>query len=146
MEIGFSNEQLIDVGLNAAGFILAGMLMMLIRSFFFRKKVTKTDLAPVSDTSGTATSVTGQDKHRPEASGPEYVSFKNISKAPLEKSRETGIKQDLKMRNRQEIIRIAKKMLAGGDNAGATDSLPITDGELSMIKQRLNLQGAGRSE
>ena len=146
MEIGFSNEQLIDVGLNAAGFILAGMLMILIRSFFSGKKVTGTDMAPVGGTSEAAINVTVQDKPGAKTIDPEYVSFKNISKAPPEKSGETGIKQDLKMRNRQEIIRMAKKMLAGDGDAGATESLPITDGELSMIKQRLNLQGAGRSE
>ncbi|HDL03582.1 MAG TPA: hypothetical protein ENH25_05570 [candidate division Zixibacteria bacterium] len=146
MEIGFSNEQLIDVGLNAAGFILAGMLMMLIRSFFSGKKATKVTAAPVAGAAGAAVETGGNDKPKSGADGPEYVSLKKSVDPPLQKGGDTGIKQDLKMRNRQEIIRIAKKMLAGGDDAGAAASLPITDGELSMIKQRLNLQGAGRSE
>ena len=45
MEIGISTDQMIDVGLNLAGFIVVGLLLMLIKSLFSRKRNT----APVQD-------------------------------------------------------------------------------------------------
>ena len=38
MEIGISTDQMIDVGLNLAGFIAVGLLLMLIKSLFSRKR------------------------------------------------------------------------------------------------------------
>lgn len=145
MEIGLSNEQLIDVGLNAAGFLIAGMLLMLIRSFF-SGKTPRPKPAVAADIQTAAARTPEPETKKAEPVGPEFVSFSNMAGSSSHKNIATDGKHDSKIRNRQEIIRMAKKVLSGDGGSGSTESLPITDGELAMIKQRLNLQGAGRNK
>ena len=145
MEIGFSNEQLLDIGLNAAGFIIAGLLMIMIRSLFAGKaSIQKSSI--VAEAPLAANSIKKPEIAKSKSADPEFISLSNISKPPSPKEISADNKGELKMRNRQEIIRMAKKVLSGHGDSASTGSLPITDGELAMIKQRLNLQGAGRNK
>ena len=143
MEIGISNDQLIDIGLNAAGFIIAGLLMMMIRSLFARRPRPEISPAPKK------TPVNSKPETACEKTAAVDAQFVNLKQAHAAEPREAapkGSAGDFKMRNRQEIIHLARKMLTGEENSDGAGKLPLTDGELSMIKQRLNLQGAGRSE
>jgi len=143
MEIGFSNDQLIDIGLNAAGFIIAGLMMLMFRSLFARRpQATK----PSAAENRVLNKEPKIKEKKAEAPDPQFVSLTQVQAMPPREAAPTGIAQDFKMRNRQEIIHLARKMLTGEGTTDETGTLPLTDGELSMIKQRLNLQGAGRSE
>ena len=143
MEIGISHDQLIDIGLNAAGFLIAGLMLLMIRSLFAGK--TQVETAPAAET------VTANDEPEPEeekttAANPQFFDLKQARRDSSKEDAPVGPSENLKFRNRQEIIQLARKMLTGGGNDAEAGSLPLTDGELSLIKQNLNLQGAGRSE
>lgn len=147
MEIGISSNQLIDTTLNLVGFLAAGMLLTLIRSLFPGRK-------PRSLREAVSNSATRLENAIPtsgrqggnEKSNLEYINLKGVVQSPREDSRHDVPKPDCRIRNRQEIIRLAKEMLANMRGEGALkESLPITDNEISLIKQNLNLQGAGGS-
>jgi len=148
MEIGFSNDQLIDVALNAAGFMLAGMLLLMIRSLFRRGTRVAAPVTTEVETPVLEAAPAVEERRRaPVSEGdPEFVDLNIVKGAPSQNTDTNITGSDFKLRNRREIIQLAKKMLTGNENSEEAGSLPITDGELSMIKQRLNLQGAGRNE
>ncbi|MEW5924014.1 MAG: hypothetical protein AB1746_08510, partial [Candidatus Zixiibacteriota bacterium] len=129
----------------AAGFIIAGLLMVMIRSFLTGKTAAQKTSVAV-DVRPATNCIKQPEVAKPKTAAPEFISLSNISKPPSQKSTAAESKNDLKIRNRQEIIRMAKKVLSGQGDSASTGSLPITDGELAMIKQRLNLQGAGRNK
>jgi hypothetical protein len=143
MEIGFSTAQLIDIGLNIAGFLTAGLLLMLARSLFAARPFFGAEAESKGDTGDTRESVTGPDeKEIPEV---EFVDLKSVdwqAKKDTTKARAAG---SLKDKNRLEIINMAKQMLAGrksvetnGSDRNAVSGIPAAGGHL-------NPQGTGRS-
>lgn len=149
MEIGISQDVLIDIGLNAAGFLIGGMILMLIGSFRKSRRVT------VGVSSGTTAmlqpSVESTSQERPHR-GPkadfngEYINFNNFdwhgergSSAPTRQSSSS-------VRNREEVIKMAKQMLADKrDENDVKANLPVTDGELAYARYLEKLTNTGRN-
>ncbi len=148
MEIGFSQNVLIDIGLNAAGFFLGGMIIMLIGSF------RKSHRAAVAVSAGAAAvvqpSVEPLSKARPHRGSKsdfngEYINLNNFdwqgqtASIPKRESSPTA-------RNRQEVIRMARQMVADKRNDGDVKAnLPITDGELAYARYLEKLTSTGRN-
>ncbi len=147
MEIGFSTEQMIDIGLNFAGFMAAGILTALIYSLFTGKQKRNISLAgPGLSLSDTGASMSMEKPISVRSRDFEFVDFKNERRRPKADNKVPAPKGDSRTRNRQEILRQAMEMLAQKKgSAEIRESLPITDGELAFIKQNLNLQGLARS-
>jgi len=147
MNIGISQEALVDIGLNLAGFLTAGILMALIYSIFnSRRKVPAAagSVVPIKLPDGPANESTEVNKTANVA----FVDFKtmarnnNCENQPPPKRQVEG-----NSRNRQEVIRLARKLLADKHNeAQIKRTLPITDGELSMVKQTLGDRSKQRRE
>jgi hypothetical protein len=147
MEIGFSTEQLIDIGLNFAGFVAAGILTALIYSLFTGKQKRNISLV-ASGLSSANAGVSLPVEKRPSIRSRdfEFVDFKNERRKSQADNKVPAPKGDSRTRNRQEILRQAMEMLSQKKgNAEIRESLPVTDGELAFIKQNLNLQGLARS-
>jgi hypothetical protein len=147
MNIGISQEALVDIGLNMAGFLTAGILMALIYSIFNgRRKVLSVTgpAAPLKMPEGS--SVDSAEKSKPV--NLEFVDFKTIAWKDSRENRPSVKKPATdNTRNRQEVIRLAKKLLAEKhDEAQLKKNLPITDGELSMVKQTLGDRNMRRRE
>lgn len=150
MEIGISQDVLIDIGLNMAGFILGGMILLLLASFRKSRRMA------VDVSSGTAAMV------RPSAEPPlkdrvrnrpgddfkgEYVNFKNFDWRNERAASNPKRESPSALRNRQEVIKMAKQMLAEkrGDRDVKTD-LPVTDGELAYARYLEKLTSTGRNK
>jgi len=145
MEIGISNNQLIEAALNAAGFLAAGLLMMVIRSMFNRtSQKQETASVPASDTKQNINSESPRAVQENPRADLEFVNLQSMAAGYRPATSKPADTNQTSMRNRREIIKMAKELLAG-NNGSLAESLPLTDGELSLIKQNLNLQGAGRS-
>jgi len=146
MEIGISTSQLIDIGLNSVGFLAAGMLFMLIRSLWNERR--RKPLPEVTSESAASMDKEPYCEIQPErepAPGIEYINFGGRKSGSRNTLNDLSSPGNPRLRNRQEIIELAKRILAGGEDGGRLSTLPITDGELSLIRQNLNLQGAGRN-
>ncbi|MCX6828824.1 MAG: hypothetical protein NT002_06020 [candidate division Zixibacteria bacterium] len=123
MEIGFSTEQLIDIGLNFAGFMAAGILTALVYSLFTGKQKKNISLAsPGLSLSDTGVSLPAETRSSVRSRDFEFVDFKSERHRPPADNKVPAPKGDSRTRNRQEILRQAMEM-----------------------KQNLNLQGLARS-
>lgn len=147
MEIGISSEQLIDIGLNMAGFITAGLLIMLLISLFKRKKpVSKKNIEAKSLTK--AEEVTQpSDIHRIEPEpGIEFVNLKGVDWNPRQFDGKKNEELNNRMKDRQDIVQLAAAMLSGKNlDGGKKKSIPMTNGEVAFTKQNLIMQPAGRN-
>ena len=134
-----SQDQLIGIALNALGYLAAGALWMVIYSFFKeRKKAVAAVSKPVKETV--------------EAKEPETAAPPAREKTPVEfinLSRSTGTSgkpqatvpasgpAEQNRRNRAEVIKMAQEMLKANVNSEKIKhTLPITEGELAMIKNK----------
>jgi len=138
---------LIDIGLNFAGFMAAGILTALIYSLFTGKRNENISLAaPGVLLSDTGVSLPVETRPSVRSRDFEFVDFKNERRRSQADNKVPAPKGDSRTRNRQEILRQAMEMLAQKKgSAEIRESLPVTDGELAFIKQNLNLQGLARS-
>lgn len=79
----------------------------------------------------------------PDKTGPINAEFMNLKSIDWKKSPAKPVERtvaDRRRRNRQEIIEQARAMLkARASESELKSSLPITDGELAMVKQRLSV-------
>nr|MBN2278318.1 hypothetical protein [candidate division Zixibacteria bacterium] len=145
MEIGISTGQLIDISLNAAGFLAAGSLMLVIRSIF--RRPVRVNCPTVIEKSGYIKNQTIEDSRpaeRPAVPDFEFVNLREAAARPRMSGGNLPSGNRPGGRDRQEIIRMAQDILAGKERHQA-GSPPAADGGFSMIKQNLNFQGAGRS-
>jgi len=148
MEIGFSKEMLLDIGLNLAGFLTAGGLLAMFHSLFVRRHRTTgstvavpiPESAPKADETAIATPAPN-DEHV------EFLDLKNMTWNTKNNSRtRTSRSAGHPARNRQDVLRLAKQLLSQKhEERELKRELPITDGELAMVKRTMNLEGAGRS-
>ena len=127
------NDRIIDVGLNALGYLIAGGLGVLMHSVVQQRRLRRAATPAVPAAPITLTT-------RPAISDPnpnlEFVSFGAdvpTTDAPTES--EAATLPGSSHRNRREIIRLAREMLeagTGGDQIKRT--LPISQSELALIK------------
>lgn len=128
------NDQLIDIGLNILGYLIAGALGMLVYSTFRGGR-----RAPAT-VPAEATPTSDNPESKPDKRNLEFVSFKQAPTAeikqvtqPAETSRP---KMDRQRRvDRVEIVRLAREMIKAGtpDNT-IRRTLPISEGELALLQ------------
>ena len=148
MEIGFSQDVLIDIGLNAAGFFLGGTIIMLISSFWKSRRTTvrissgAAIVAPAPVPSPPKEKV--HHKKQSDFKG-DFVNFNSMN-WQSEKTRPTTAPEPAGPgRDRQQVIRMARQMLADKrDDSELRADLPVTDGELAYAKYLEKLSNAGR--
>jgi hypothetical protein len=123
--------------------------MFKVRSLFSNKKKTYiSDISTNADHPINRRNVATVKQANAKSIDYEFVDFKNIDWRHTrmnQLNRESGT--DLRYRNRRDIMNQARLMLAQkvGDSK-LKDTLPITEGELAMVKQGLTLQKEARIE
>jgi hypothetical protein len=146
--IEISQGQLIETGLNIAGYLAASALAVLVYASVLNRKIRKMTMAsadyentvanigvepvaPILGASSTSDSVAGE-------------RFTLIDSQEISKARVGGTIDDAAIanttdrrynRNRSEVIRLAREMLAAGNPAErVTDLLPVTESEMQLIQ------------
>lgn len=132
------NQHGIDIALNAAGYLIAAALGMVIFSLFSRRRepvVAATAETPLPETK--ATTAKSTEPARP-VEAPRFVSLKRSEEgrvagnSPKTESAPTTSSR----RDRVEIIRLAREMVkAGAPHENIKRTLPISDGELALLAQ-----------
>jgi hypothetical protein len=128
------NDQLIDIGLNILGYLIAGALGMLVYSTFRRG-----DRAPAA-VPVEATPTEKNSEPAPDKRSLEFVSFKPTptaeigeGTAPAEPSQPKVDRQ--RRADRAEIVRLAREMIkAGTPETTIKRTLPISEGELALLQ------------
>jgi len=138
--MGVSTDYLIDIGLNIAGFLAAGLLTAVVYSLISdRKKGFKPPILLGASASSTAKVEQSGFGHESIARDFEFI---DLSKTGKKEDMTTQIfrpQGEYKIRDRQEILQQAKKMIARKkDGSNAKLTLPITEGELAFIKQNIS--------
>lgn len=133
------SEQIIDISLNAAGYIIAGGLWMLVYSAWQNRRAAKAARAGRSQDE--AAPVTAPLVAKPAADhggrSLEFVTFRGASSKPAEpvgsEARATTAVGE-RRRNRDEVFALARRMLEQGASTDAVKSeLPVSDGELALL-------------
>ena len=125
------NDRIIDIGLNALGYLVAGGLGMLLYSMLPRRSrrvatEAATPAAPLAPATGSAPKNTFEFVDLRQ--GP--VNGQSMSRADSG----SGNKGGPGRRDRREIIRLAREMLrAGTADEMVKRTLPISDGELALL-------------
>ncbi|MBD3257175.1 hypothetical protein GF377_01985 [candidate division GN15 bacterium] len=127
------HEQLIDIGLNVLGYLVAATLGMVVYSFFGRRR-------PVTDREAAAVQVAAA--AAPEASeGNRKMNFVDFRRSDssepngdlagaVSRTSSHGARRD-----RAEIIRLAREMIAARTPQETIKrTLPISDGELALLQ------------
>ncbi|UCD94045.1 MAG: hypothetical protein JSU69_09780 [Candidatus Zixiibacteriota bacterium] len=143
MEIGFSTDQLIDIGLNIAGFLTAGLLLLLARSLFAANLFPRACAEPKDESGSIPVSAAVQDDEAiPDV---EFVDLKSMDWRVHKDSPGVPSEGSLRDKNRLEIIRMAKQMLAGKKSGEANGSGRVAVPGFPTARGSLNPQGTGRS-
>ncbi len=135
MEI--SNEVLVDVALNAVGFVLGGALTAVIYSMFGRKG----KLAPSTDfiSAANGNNVLAASNERAGARI-EFIDFQSKGKSAV-KATATNVNPISEnkqfQKNRLEVIKQAREILNGGNMTGhIRRNLSLTDSDFQLSDQR----------
>jgi hypothetical protein len=131
-------EQIIDIALNAAGYLLAGGLWLLVYTAWQNRKAERTaraliakptTAAPVATTVAASVPTEGRRSL-------EFVAFRGEHRATgdtpaVEPTVLSGMDR---RRNRAEVFALARRMLESGASAEAVKlELPVSDGELALL-------------
>jgi hypothetical protein len=126
-----SQDMMIDILLNLAGYLTAGLLGMVLYSAFRRTPTTSTSAIKASPIPKPVKVDNGRDL--------EYVSFKSGRLAGSTGSRMGSVapgQLTTQQRNRVEVIRLAREMLKSGTSKDRVqDLLPISDGEMALLSE-----------
>ncbi len=130
-----NNDQLIDIGLNVLGYLIAGTLGMLVHSTF-RGKKTAPAAVSAEMTPAEAPPVT---KSAAETRNLEFVSFRqrdSVGNDETSSPPEPQPRVDRSKRaDRSEIVRLAREMIkAGTPGEMIKRTLPISEGELALLQ------------
>ncbi len=138
-------DQLIDIGLNTLGYLVAASLGVLVYSSILKRKpsgATVESAAPVNKTAPTAPTPV---EPLPTAgrAGVEFVNFRAPgSPAPAAAATSTqavAATAGTTRRDRAEIIRLAREMIkAQTPKETIRRSLPISEGELALLQNSNN--------
>jgi hypothetical protein len=126
-------DQLIDISLNTLGYLIAGLLGMVIYSIANNRR----------SAGATASQVPKPSPSRAKASAAADVEFLNLRQLQNSSSRDskaaksaTAPSNTSSRRDRTEVIRIAREMVKAGTSTEMIKrTLPISDGELALIQQ-----------
>ncbi len=134
------SEQLMDAGLNALGYLVAGGLGMLVYSVFrSRRRV------PAVQAVGTESQPQPQPTKKTQDKKVEFINLlsSDSSRAARSSSGNVGSASSAGTgrRDRTEIVRLAREMIkAGTPHEMIKRTLPITDGELALLRTGNNRQ------
>jgi hypothetical protein len=135
--MGTSPEQWLDIGLNFAGFLIAGILMILLYSLYSQWK--KKPHLTATANNAAVMNVTGSALSMP-ARNFEFINLGGNTAIELDES-PIKLSGDYRVRDRQAILTEARKMLAQKKGASTIKrTLPITEGEFQFVKQNISLQ------
>ncbi len=147
MEMGFSPHQLIEIGLNIAGFLAAGTLLLLVRSLFAGRRGRALQTATPS--AGTV----GESTFRPEpiesktASNVEFVDLRGVEWNPHRSGSTSRSKSGYKNQNRREIIRLAQEMIKGVPMKSSDGESPrIPDENGVLVESQPDRPDSGRND
>jgi len=128
-----NQTQLLELGLNALGFLVGGGIMMVLAAIFRRsKKISRHDLKKPQPIVAAKSDV-------PVESRQEDFQFINLSGSrPTEdKSSEPKSSLGLSRRNRTEVYQLARRMLEAHKSASQiSDELGMSQAEISLLKTR----------
>jgi len=143
MEIGFLPEQLVDIGLNIAGFISAGALLILIRSLLSgRKRRILTTSGPKVSGKPTITGRLSEQMAGDQYPKVEYINLRGVNWNPKKENCFQKMENNSAAPNRRRIINIAQKMLSNNrkdEYHGAAKTRPSLKGVKHAIRK-----GTGR--
>jgi hypothetical protein len=132
------DERIIDIGLNALGYIAAGLLWTVVYSALAgRKKRAAIESSAIAATAGKQDAPAAEEpvegKHKIE-----FVSFgrtrKETPAVQTDRTSSPTAEPTDRRRNRAEIIRMARQMIdEGASGEKIKQSLPIGDGELALL-------------
>ncbi len=133
-----SQEFLIDMAINAGGYLFAGIISVLIYSLFQKKKpavavdelVAEKQTHTASTEKNISTALTNERKVEFITFGQEQQSYK---KEPIIEKPEVPKENNSRM-NRKEAIGFAKKMLlAGASHEKIKKLIPVSESELALL-------------
>jgi hypothetical protein len=131
-----SLDQLIDVGLNVVGFLLAGGLILTLSSLLRRRDQSGLRTAGSGGKAVKVADVQEADISRTPA-GMEFVRLSDGLDRKSPNPKDSGVSAPVAektRRNRAEVIRMARKMLAESRSPSAVaGDLPISEAELAML-------------
>ncbi|HUV31672.1 MAG TPA: hypothetical protein VMY05_11365 [Acidobacteriota bacterium] len=134
------NDRIIDVGLNAVGYIAAGLLWMLVYSAFAGRRKTSPAAGRFRPDVAVKAAHTSGDTSPQDGKQVEFINFGRSHSAGAAGQRadgdSVGVSPASARRDRADIIRIARQMLkAGAPQDTIKRTLPISDGELALLNQ-----------
>ncbi len=128
-------ELLIDIGLNVAMSMTAGGAWVVMYSMFRRPNLAKVaQTGPKRFNQPESTNPASKRESRPI----EFVNLRQSADIEIDTSGNAGaVSSDGYRRNRSEVMRMAREMLAtGSTREGIRRNLPISEGELAMLANR----------
>ncbi|HVP06961.1 MAG TPA: hypothetical protein VMS71_03890 [Candidatus Acidoferrum sp.] len=131
-----SQDMIIDVALNVAGYLAAAGLLLIIGSLFRRTPKRAKATAPVTES--VAQDTLSRTERTTERRRLEFVNLKSDTARPEDQSRpvQKAGREDIGAyrRNRVEVMRLAREMLeAGSTRERVRETLPISEGELALL-------------
>ncbi len=134
-----SQDMIIDVALNVAGYLAAAGLLLVVGSMFRRtpKRAKVAAQVPESASQDAPSRAERTTEHRRL----EFVNLKSdsvIPESPSQPTRRAG-REDIGAyrRNRVEVMRLAREMLeAGSTRERVRETLPISEGELALLTRK----------
>ncbi len=131
------NDQLVDIGLNALGYLVAAALGMLLHSAFTNRRRAAAIAASVEGKTVSCPTASTGPASRP---GLEYVDLRQVSAGRKTGSsrKATEVKHEIR-RDRPEIIRLARQMVKAGTPGDIIRrTLSISDAELALLQSGNN--------
>lgn len=139
----FSPEFIIDWSLNVAGYVVAGLLSVMIYSMFNRTKKTADQVVSNNSVEAIPTdkAVASPREFRTN-SKLEFIKFGESDSQNQLYSKSDNKSNDVKgiiRRNRPEVLRVAREMLnAGTSPEKIKNELPVSESELSLLRMNKN--------
>lgn len=124
-------DQVIDIGLNVLGYLIAGTLGMVVYSMFAHRRSAKATEAPAA---ATVPQPAATEEGRKRLN---YVDLRrsDVSEANGDMAGELSRSSTSPRRDRAEIMRLARQMMkAHTPQETIKRTLPISDGELALLQ------------
>ncbi len=127
--MGISQQILSEAALNVVGYLLAGALLTLLYSSLTNRGSKKAAARPATESVEKATTA-GSRKV-------EFVNLRAVPPADSRASSRTSIDAQSRQRNRAEVMRLAREMLASGTpRENVRSLLPISEGEIALLENQ----------
>ncbi|GEM_PF-3653695 len=144
--MGFSPLQLLDIGLNFTGFLTAGILTFYVYHWISTSRQGRAAGRNNAAAITRADVVDATSPGRPERTLPDAQFVRLVDNDSISKSDTPGaLRGEYRVRDRKEILEQAREMLAQKKRTATVQKiLPVTEAEITLIKQSQKLQGKAR--